>query len=367
MMVEGLSATVNSFQCPDPVKAQAMCSRTDGDTTVVEKPYPDGLGYYCSSNIKDASQNCCNLDLKIALNHAACLVQSTCYHRHKLTSRIVGHVSRNLQDSPNEFLVPKLRCGGAHMVLQRNVSLNHLNRAQNLVYPEEMQHNIDFDCTFPSETFSQWTQLLLPCGLAGPVKNCCNTDFKIRLFRCLRSGLGGGLARRIVKPEAKPNEWPATSKSISQLRFLVTMVPSASSPPSPPPMVFAPVPLTFRSIFSSVTRHKIISYLSLLPPAFVTQDLAHITKLLCAVRRCGASAISVVVPSGRTQPGPMQCASMLNCYPNLLHHVRCCPLSSGFPYFPKRKLPTQRGVMLAVISGRVWKSQGVDNFGFHRG
>ncbi|KAI7933852.1 hypothetical protein MJO29_016690 [Puccinia striiformis f. sp. tritici] len=85
MMVEGLSATVNSFQCPDPVKAQAMCSRTDGDTTVVEKPYPDGLGYYCSSNIKDASQNCCNLDLKIG-------------------------------DSPNEFLVPKLRCGGAHVI-----------------------------------------------------------------------------------------------------------------------------------------------------------------------------------------------------------------------------------------------------------
>ncbi|KAH9473531.1 hypothetical protein Pst134EA_000610 [Puccinia striiformis f. sp. tritici] len=69
MMVEGLSATVNSFQCPDPVKAQAMCSRTDGDTTVVEKPYPDGLGYYCSSNIKDASQNCCNLDLKIGATY----------------------------------------------------------------------------------------------------------------------------------------------------------------------------------------------------------------------------------------------------------------------------------------------------------
>ncbi|KAI9601174.1 hypothetical protein H4Q26_000978 [Puccinia striiformis f. sp. tritici PST-130] len=118
MMVEGLSATVNSFQCPDPVKAQAMCSRTDGDTTVVEKPYPDGLGYYCSSNIKDASQNCCNLDLKIGATYPG--------------------ISRTVQTS----------------------SLWYYNAI--------------------SETFSQWTQLLLPCGLAGPVKNCCNTDFKIR-------------------------------------------------------------------------------------------------------------------------------------------------------------------------------------------
>ncbi|KAI9600516.1 hypothetical protein H4Q26_000300 [Puccinia striiformis f. sp. tritici PST-130] len=36
MMVQGLSATVNLFQCPNPDKAQAMCSRTDGDTTVGE-------------------------------------------------------------------------------------------------------------------------------------------------------------------------------------------------------------------------------------------------------------------------------------------------------------------------------------------
>ncbi|KAI7935558.1 hypothetical protein MJO28_016429 [Puccinia striiformis f. sp. tritici] len=90
----------------------------------------------------------------------------------------------------------------------------------------------------------------------------------------------------------------------------------------------APVPLAFWSIFSSVTRLKSLSYLSLLPPgtvpdctyfprnlhqlivrsaslftqAFVAQSLAHITKLLFAVKCYGASANSAVVPPGRTRP-----------------------------------------------------------------
>ncbi|KNE89613.1 hypothetical protein PSTG_16929 [Puccinia striiformis f. sp. tritici PST-78] len=188
MMVQGLSATVNLFQCPNPDKAQAMCSRTDGDTTVVEKPYPDGPGYYCSSNIKDASHNCCNLDFKIGATYPG--------------------ISKTIQKSSFSQ--------NCNMVLQRNVSLNHLDRAKSLVQPEEMQHKIDFDLVKPFPSGSSYF---------------CPADL---LFQCLHSGLGGGLARRIVNPEAKPNKWPTASKSTFQLRFLVTMASSTSFPAAAP-------------------------------------------------------------------------------------------------------------------------------------
>ncbi|POW13498.1 hypothetical protein PSTT_03655, partial [Puccinia striiformis] len=252
MMVEGLSATVNLFQCPNPDKAQAMCSRTDGDTTVVEKPYPDGPGYYCSSNIKDASQNCCNLDFKIGATYPGISKTIQRVHFPKIA------MWRCPRHSSAPILIRLKLCVPSQMVLQRNVSLNHLDRAKSLVNPKKCNIKLtlivrfrDLDGSIFYQHFAVWKQLLCPADLVGPVKNCCNTDFKIQLnlstcipettrqspwlaIPVLALRLGGGLARRIVNPEAKPNKWPTASKSTFQLRFLVTMASSASFPAAAP-------------------------------------------------------------------------------------------------------------------------------------
>ncbi|KAI9602118.1 hypothetical protein KEM48_000145 [Puccinia striiformis f. sp. tritici PST-130] len=146
MMVQGLSATVNLFQCPNPDKAQAMCSRTDGDTTVVEKPYPDGPGYYCSSNIKDASQNCCNLDFKIGATYPG--------------------ISKTIQKSSFSQ--------NCNVAVPTSFQCPNPDKAQALC------SLTDGTTTQLVKPFPSGSSYFCPADLVGPVKNCCNTDFKIQ-------------------------------------------------------------------------------------------------------------------------------------------------------------------------------------------
>ncbi|POV96583.1 hypothetical protein PSHT_15048, partial [Puccinia striiformis] len=242
----------------------------------------------------------------------------------------LGHVSRNLQDNPKRVHFPKIAmwrcprhssapilirlklCVPSQMVLQHNVSLNHLDRAKSLVQPEEMQHKIDFDLVKP---FPSGSSYFCPADLVGPVKNCCNTDFKIQYLHpgnhtaipCLHSGLGGGLARRIVNPEAKPNKWPTASKSTFQLRFLVTMASSSIFSRRRPHRRYGTVCVVTHEETVHISHAIYISFspFSLtLHSGLCSSICAHITNLLFAVN-------ATVPPpflqwSYRAEPGPFE-------------------------------------------------------------
>ncbi|KAH9440387.1 hypothetical protein Pst134EA_030468 [Puccinia striiformis f. sp. tritici] len=145
-MVQGRSAAVNSFQCKNSDKSQALCSHANGDTTVVEKAYPDGLGYYCSSNIKDAKQNCCNADFKIGATYPG--IPKTVQ---------TSSVSQNCDVA----VVTSFQCPNP-------------DKAQAL-------------CTIVEGTtarlvkpFPSGRNYFCPVWLVNPLKSCCNTDFKIK-------------------------------------------------------------------------------------------------------------------------------------------------------------------------------------------
>ncbi|KAI7934959.1 hypothetical protein MJO28_016412 [Puccinia striiformis f. sp. tritici] len=339
-MVQGRSAAVNSFQCKNSDKSQALCSHANGDTTVVEKAYPDGLGYYCSSNIKDAKQNCCNADFKIGSNRRPRIPESPRQSK-RVPCPKTAMLRWSRHSSAPILIRPKL-CAPSSRVLPRDVSLNHLDRAQSLVHPEEMQHNIDFDCAFPLvKPFPSGRNYFCPVWLVNPLKSCCNTDFKIKLNLSICYPettrqcppvpfpvTANRLAESVVKPGAKPNKWPTDLKTISEPRFLVTMVSSASCTPA------ACTNLSYlhqsrfcydNSHLSRITRvmlvitasrydtvlvsthnetiqqstSALVCLVSLFPLAFAPHDLPRITKLPSGVRRFRLSA---VVPSNRTLP-----------------------------------------------------------------
>ncbi|KNE97448.1 hypothetical protein PSTG_09282 [Puccinia striiformis f. sp. tritici PST-78] len=268
-MVQGRSAAVNSFQCKNSDKSQALCSHANGDTTVVEKAYPDGLGYYCSSNIKDAKQNCCNADFKIGATYPG--IPKTVQ---------TSSVSQNCDVA----VVTSFQCPNP-------------DKAQAL-------------CTIVEGTtarlvkpFPSGRNYFCPVWLVNPLKSCCNTDFKIKCPPVPFPVTANRLAESVVKPGAKPNKWPTDLKTISEPRFLVTMVSSASwlclllLPLGTTPFWFQPIMKLY--VFPEQSTSALVCLVSLFPLAFAPHDLPRITKLPSGVRRFRLSA---VVPSNRTLP-----------------------------------------------------------------
>ncbi|POW13508.1 hypothetical protein PSTT_03666 [Puccinia striiformis] len=369
---------VNSFQCKNSDKSQALCSHANGDTTVVEKAYPDGLGYYCSSNIKDAKQNCCNADFKIGATYpgipktvqtssvsqncdVAVVTSFQCPNPDKaqaLCTIVEGTTAR----WPKVWSTPK-KCNTTLTLIARFRVLDGL--IFDIITP---QYGRNYFC---------------PVWLVNPLKSCCNTDFKIKLNLSICYPettrqcppvpfpvTANRLAESVVKPGAKPNKWPTDLKTISEPRFLVTMVSSASCTPA------ACTNLSYlhqsrfcydNSHLSRITRvmlvitasrydtvlvsthnetiqqstSALVCLVSLFPLAFAPHDLPRITKLPSGVRRFRLSA---VVPSNRTlpvirslsRPGPDA-----TCI-----HVEMLPKSTA--PCKMRKLPKQRGTLVQI-------------------
>ncbi|KAH9452392.1 hypothetical protein MJO28_008720 [Puccinia striiformis f. sp. tritici] len=67
MMVQGRSVIGAGFQCPDPARAQALCSRPptapQDHTVTIVKPYRIGDDYFCPPRLDAEIPVCCKTDM----------------------------------------------------------------------------------------------------------------------------------------------------------------------------------------------------------------------------------------------------------------------------------------------------------------